>query len=122
MGGAVAQTRFETASKKSNDLPLLRVNTLGSGEDNMKLKELMALCTKLSEIERNWHNLLLLMKVNAVRRNLLLPVQVNAVEGIIDFLNASSIRYALTVNPTIFTSCIQQFWASVKAKTVNGER
>ncbi|GJR79027.1 hypothetical protein Tco_0149812 [Tanacetum coccineum] len=45
----VAQTRFETASKKSNNPPLSRVNTLGSGEDNMKLKELMALCTKLSE-------------------------------------------------------------------------
>ncbi|GKE68712.1 hypothetical protein Tco_1526784, partial [Tanacetum coccineum] len=44
-----AQTRFETASKKSNDPPLSRVNTLGSGEDSMKLKELMELCTKLSE-------------------------------------------------------------------------
>ncbi|GJZ41863.1 hypothetical protein Tco_0588749 [Tanacetum coccineum] len=44
-----AQTRFEAASKQSNDLPLSRVNTLGSGEDNMKLKELMELCTKLSE-------------------------------------------------------------------------
>ncbi|GJU89513.1 putative ribonuclease H-like domain-containing protein [Tanacetum coccineum] len=42
-------------------------------------------------------------------------------EGIIDFLNASSIRYTLTVNPTIYTSCIKQFWATTKAKTVNGE-
>ncbi|GKA34179.1 putative reverse transcriptase domain-containing protein [Tanacetum coccineum] len=42
-------------------------------------------------------------------------------EGIIDFLNASSIRYALTVNPTIYTSCIKQFWATAKAKTINGE-
>ncbi|GKB21659.1 hypothetical protein Tco_0855582 [Tanacetum coccineum] len=42
-------------------------------------------------------------------------------EGIIDFLNASSIRYALMVNPTIYTSCIKQFWATAKAKTVNGE-
>ncbi|GJY25030.1 hypothetical protein Tco_0399756 [Tanacetum coccineum] len=32
------------------------------------------------------------------------------------------IRYALTVNPTIYTSCIEQFWATAKAKTVNGER
>ncbi|GJU46943.1 putative ribonuclease H-like domain-containing protein, partial [Tanacetum coccineum] len=37
-----AQTRFETTSKQSNDPPLSRVNTLGSGEDNMKLMELMA--------------------------------------------------------------------------------
>ncbi|GJZ58407.1 hypothetical protein Tco_0613901 [Tanacetum coccineum] len=44
LGGAEAQTRFETASKQSNDPPLSRVNTLGSGEDNMKLNELMELC------------------------------------------------------------------------------
>ncbi|GJR49082.1 hypothetical protein Tco_1317185 [Tanacetum coccineum] len=42
--------------------------------------------------------------------------------AIINFLNANQIRYALTVNPIIYTSCIQQFWATVKAKTVNGER
>ncbi|GJR25925.1 hypothetical protein Tco_1102157 [Tanacetum coccineum] len=47
-GGAKAQIRFEAASKQSNDPPLLRVNTLGSGEDNMKLKELMEFCTKVS--------------------------------------------------------------------------
>ncbi|GJZ99282.1 retrovirus-related pol polyprotein from transposon TNT 1-94 [Tanacetum coccineum] len=29
--------------------------------------------------------------------------------------------YALTVNPTIYTSCIHQFWATAKVKTVNGE-
>ncbi|GKA60802.1 hypothetical protein Tco_0760209 [Tanacetum coccineum] len=50
LGGAEAQTRFEAASKQSNDPPLSRVNTLGSGEDNMKLNELMELCTKLSDI------------------------------------------------------------------------
>ncbi|GJS10445.1 hypothetical protein Tco_0367241 [Tanacetum coccineum] len=49
------------------------------------------------------------------------PEESNGFEGIIDFLNASSIRYALTVNPTIYTSCIKQFWATAKAKTVNGE-
>ncbi|GKA11104.1 hypothetical protein Tco_0690537 [Tanacetum coccineum] len=43
-----AQIRFEAASKQSNDPPLSRVNTLGSGEDNMKLKELIEFCTKLS--------------------------------------------------------------------------
>ncbi|GJR24377.1 hypothetical protein Tco_0972904 [Tanacetum coccineum] len=49
LGDAKAQTRFETASKQSNDPPLLRVNILGSGEDRLKLKELMELCTKLSD-------------------------------------------------------------------------
>ncbi|GKB31221.1 hypothetical protein Tco_0870622 [Tanacetum coccineum] len=60
------QIRFEAASKQSNDPPLLRFNTLGSGEDSMKLKELMELCTKLSErildikTDRvNWHKLML---------------------------------------------------------------
>ncbi|GKF71261.1 hypothetical protein Tco_0207375, partial [Tanacetum coccineum] len=33
---------------KSYDPPLSRVNTVGSGEDNIKLKELMEFCTKLS--------------------------------------------------------------------------
>ncbi|GKE73163.1 hypothetical protein Tco_1535204, partial [Tanacetum coccineum] len=42
-------------------------------------------------------------------------------EQIVDFLNTNSIRYTLTVNPTIYTSCIQQFWAIVKVKTVNGK-
>ncbi|GJY39670.1 putative ribonuclease H-like domain-containing protein [Tanacetum coccineum] len=47
LGGVKAQIRFEAASKQSNDPPLSRVATLRSGEDNMKLKELMELCTKL---------------------------------------------------------------------------
>ncbi|GJU06630.1 putative ribonuclease H-like domain-containing protein [Tanacetum coccineum] len=29
--------------------------------------------------------------------------------------------YVLTKNPTIYTSCIKQFWDTAKAKTVNGE-
>ncbi|GKA58457.1 hypothetical protein Tco_0757645 [Tanacetum coccineum] len=41
---------------------------------------------------------------------------------IIDFLKASSISYALTVNPVIYTSCIEQFWATAKVQTVNGVR
>ncbi|GKC66490.1 hypothetical protein Tco_1099088 [Tanacetum coccineum] len=45
-----AQTRFETTSKQSNDPPLPRVNTLGCGEDSMKLMELMTHCTTLSEL------------------------------------------------------------------------
>ncbi|GKF41289.1 hypothetical protein Tco_0124631, partial [Tanacetum coccineum] len=42
------QTRFESLSKQSNEPPLSRVNTLGGGEDRLKLKELMEICTKLS--------------------------------------------------------------------------
>ncbi|GJZ27393.1 hypothetical protein Tco_0571646 [Tanacetum coccineum] len=43
--GEKAQIRFEAASKQSNDPPLSRVNTLRSGEDSMKLMELMEFCT-----------------------------------------------------------------------------
>ncbi|GJX93694.1 hypothetical protein Tco_0348280 [Tanacetum coccineum] len=50
------------------------------------------------------------------------PAESDGFHEIIDFLNANQIRYALTVNPTIYTSCIEQFWATAKAKTVNGER
>ncbi|GJX49028.1 hypothetical protein Tco_0275873 [Tanacetum coccineum] len=42
-------------------------------------------------------------------------------EQIVDFLNAHPIKYALTVNPTIYISCIEQFWSTVVAKTINGE-
>ncbi|GJW57569.1 hypothetical protein Tco_0104300 [Tanacetum coccineum] len=49
------------------------------------------------------------------------PEESNGFEGIIDFLNASSIKYALTVNPTVYESCIRQFWETAKAKTVNKE-
>ncbi|GJV34611.1 hypothetical protein Tco_1395011 [Tanacetum coccineum] len=42
-------------------------------------------------------------------------------EQIVDFLNANPIRYTLTINPTLYISCIEQFWSTVKAKTINGE-
>nr|GEW62885.1 hypothetical protein [Tanacetum cinerariifolium] len=38
---------------------------------------------------------------------------------IIDFLNGSSIKYALTVNPNIYVSSIKQFWTTVSIKKVN---
>ncbi|GJY48704.1 hypothetical protein Tco_0438660 [Tanacetum coccineum] len=50
------------------------------------------------------------------------PKESSRFEGIIDFLNASSIKYALTVNPIVYDSCIKQFWATAMAKTINGER
>ncbi|GJU18296.1 hypothetical protein Tco_1146262 [Tanacetum coccineum] len=49
LGDRPAQTRFERLSKQSNDPPLSRVNTLGSGEDSMTLQELMVFCTTLSK-------------------------------------------------------------------------
>ncbi|GJT74739.1 putative ribonuclease H-like domain-containing protein [Tanacetum coccineum] len=40
---------------------------------------------------------------------------------IVDFLNASPIRYALIVSPTVYVSYIEQFWSTIKIKTVNNE-
>ncbi|GKB46524.1 hypothetical protein Tco_0897277 [Tanacetum coccineum] len=49
------------------------------------------------------------------------PAESEGFEQTVDFLNVNPIRYALTINPTIYTSCTEQFWAIVKAKTINGE-
>ncbi|GKE63935.1 hypothetical protein Tco_1514302 [Tanacetum coccineum] len=49
------------------------------------------------------------------------PEESDEFEQIVDFLNAHLIKYALTINPTIYTSCIEQFWSTIKAKTINGE-
>ncbi|GJV96616.1 hypothetical protein Tco_1548193 [Tanacetum coccineum] len=49
------------------------------------------------------------------------PTESDGFEQIVDFLNAHPIKYALTVNPTIYTSCIEQFWTTAKVKTINGE-
>ncbi|GJZ42874.1 reverse transcriptase domain-containing protein [Tanacetum coccineum] len=38
---------------------------------------------------------------------------------IVDFLAGSHIRYALTANPTIYTSLIEQFWQTATVETVN---
>nr|GEX65522.1 hypothetical protein [Tanacetum cinerariifolium] len=46
----------------------------------------------------------------------------NASEGfnqIIDFLNRSYLKYALTVNPKTYVSCIKQFWTIIAIKQVN---
>nr|GEU97885.1 xylulose kinase-1 [Tanacetum cinerariifolium] len=48
--------------------------------------------------------------------------KLDASEGldqIIDFLSASAIKYALTINPNIYVSCIKQFWSSLSINKVN---
>ncbi|GJW26799.1 hypothetical protein Tco_0040610 [Tanacetum coccineum] len=49
MGDTIAQTRFENVFKTSNDPLLARGNTLRSGEDSLKLNELMELCINLQQ-------------------------------------------------------------------------
>ncbi|GKE30182.1 hypothetical protein Tco_1445566 [Tanacetum coccineum] len=115
LGDVDAQTRFETTSKQYNDPPLSKVNTFGSGEDSMKLMELMTHCTKLSALSSpkfaETHNVVAFLEK---------PIESDGFAEIIDFLKASSIHYALTVNPVIYTSCIKQFWATAKVKKANG--
>ncbi|GKD08045.1 uncharacterized mitochondrial protein-like protein, partial [Tanacetum coccineum] len=62
-------------------------------------------------------------KVNAARQDLvLLGEKGNAdFHQILDFLNASTIRYSLTISHTIYASYIEQFWATAKSKIVNNE-
>ncbi|GJZ07942.1 hypothetical protein Tco_0542225 [Tanacetum coccineum] len=49
IGDTTARTRFESVSKLSNDPLLARGSTFRSGEDSLKLKELMELCTNLQQ-------------------------------------------------------------------------
>ncbi|GJQ92861.1 hypothetical protein Tco_0004000 [Tanacetum coccineum] len=41
---------------------------------------------------------------------------------IVDFLTSSLIHHALTVNPTIYISYIEQFWNTASSQTVNDEK
>ncbi|GJZ25854.1 hypothetical protein Tco_0570107 [Tanacetum coccineum] len=40
---------------------------------------------------------------------------------IVDFLEASPLRYALLVRPTIYVSHIRQFWSTARIETADGE-
>nr|GFA75603.1 xylulose kinase-1 [Tanacetum cinerariifolium] len=38
---------------------------------------------------------------------------------IVDFVKASHIRYALTINPTVYVSHIRQFWSTARIETTD---
>ncbi|GKD94500.1 putative ribonuclease H-like domain-containing protein [Tanacetum coccineum] len=97
--GAEAQIRFEASSKQSNDPPLSRVNTLRSGEDSMKLKELM-------EFFKAGVSKLMLLSLN-----LLLPVLVYAARH-----SLTAVRHKLMLPGITY-----YYWATAKTKKVNGE-
>ncbi|GKE04196.1 hypothetical protein Tco_1396214, partial [Tanacetum coccineum] len=145
LGDVNAQTRFEITSKQSNDpTSLKRLHTWKWGGRYETIGIDGTLYTTFLLLVYFTAAKLMLGSVNAVRHMLMLPVQVTAAEGfaethnvvaflekpvesdgfaeIIDFLKASSVHYALTVNPIIYTSCIEQFWATAKVQTVNGVR
>nr|GEW20970.1 xylulose kinase-1 [Tanacetum cinerariifolium] len=111
------------------------VNTPRSDEDRLELIEFMVFLSPSGEKVRV-EVYAVDLQVFAVRLILLLLVQkfllfgltnwccsLNAVsEGfnqIIDFLNESSSKYALTMNPNIYVSCIKPFWTTIAVKKVN---
>nr|GEW54900.1 hypothetical protein [Tanacetum cinerariifolium] len=49
------------------------------------------------------------------------PSKSEGFEQIIVFFNAKPIRYTLTVNPTVYASCVKQFCTTAKVKKVNGQ-
>nr|GEU47533.1 putative ribonuclease H-like domain-containing protein [Tanacetum cinerariifolium] len=92
----------------------LGVNTPRSDEDRLKLMELTVFLIPSDE-KGGFKVSVVDLQVSVVRVLLLLE----GFNQIIDFLNGSSIKYALTVNPNIYVSCIKQFWTTVAVKKVN---
>nr|GEV92083.1 hypothetical protein [Tanacetum cinerariifolium] len=102
---------FDVSSKELASLKqmALGVNTPRCDEDSFELKELMVFFVPIC-VEKDK------VGVNAEK-----PTESEGFEQIIDFLNGSSVRYALTASPTIRTSCIKQFWSTTNVKTTNDE-
>nr|GEX36593.1 hypothetical protein [Tanacetum cinerariifolium] len=50
------------------------------------------------------------------------PAESAGFEQIIDFLKSKPIHYALKVNPTIYVSCVKQFWATAKVNKDNDQK
>nr|GEU51754.1 hypothetical protein [Tanacetum cinerariifolium] len=115
------------------DSPLLGVNTPRSDEDRLELMELtIFLLPTIEKVVIGINDIDL--QVSAIRHMLLLLVQkfllfsltnwccslvLLGFNQIINFLNGSYIKYALTVNPNIYVSCIKQFWNTIAIKQVN---
>ncbi|GJS44139.1 hypothetical protein Tco_0569182 [Tanacetum coccineum] len=49
------------------------------------------------------------------------PTGSEGFQEIVDFLNGSHIRYALTTNPTIYVSLIEIFWQTATVRTIDNE-
>ncbi|GJS92547.1 putative ribonuclease H-like domain-containing protein [Tanacetum coccineum] len=110
LGDVNAQTRFEITSIQSIDPPLSRGYTLGSGEDSMKLIGIdKILYTTVIITERvSWLKLVLSVLVSAVKRMLMLPVQVSAVKGNAKrvIVMESSIRRDIHLDDAEGTDCL----------------
>nr|GEW33296.1 hypothetical protein [Tanacetum cinerariifolium] len=84
------------------------VNTPRCDEASIRLKELMVFIVPIYVLRK-------------MELELLLSDANDCFDQIVDFLNAYTIKYALMVNPTIYVSCIKQFWAMATVEKVNGD-
>nr|GEZ92064.1 retrotransposon protein, putative, unclassified [Tanacetum cinerariifolium] len=105
-----------------NDSPLLEVNTPRCDEDSLEFMELMHVITAVS------YKLMLFSLTKAAVNLMLLGDYLSPITNVyhvesrmLQVRTSSRSRYALTVSPTIHTSCIKQFWSTAKVKTVNDE-
>ncbi|GJZ15730.1 putative ribonuclease H-like domain-containing protein [Tanacetum coccineum] len=98
-------------SQSSGPIPLITYETdIKEWEDKMERA-----ATTASSLVADF-NLLLPVLVYAARHTLTVVRHKLMLPGITYYC-----WYALTINPTVYASCIQQFWATAKTKTVNGE-
>nr|GEW15704.1 hypothetical protein [Tanacetum cinerariifolium] len=79
-------------------------------------------CCSINAVRSQIHSLIMTLTFTETHNMIAYLKKSDASEGfnqIIDFLNGSSIKYALTINPNIYVSCIKHFWTSVSVKKVN---
>ncbi|GKA15692.1 hypothetical protein Tco_0695439 [Tanacetum coccineum] len=113
MGDTIAQTRFENVSKLSNDPLLARGNTLRSGEDRLKLKELMEFCTKLQQRVLDLENteLLKLRRLQDMAKK-----EINVAEK-----EVSTTDPVTTAGEVVTTACVEISIAKPTKTTINDD-
>ncbi|GKA95802.1 putative ribonuclease H-like domain-containing protein [Tanacetum coccineum] len=124
--GNINRTQSIATLNESFPLGTDSVNTLVSGDDSMKLMELMEHYTKLSELKPNLTSLLQMANLDFCDKHDMVAYlqKSEGSEGfhqIIDFLTTSHIRYALTKSSLIYVSLIEQFWQTASASTLENE-
>nr|GEV63471.1 reverse transcriptase domain-containing protein [Tanacetum cinerariifolium] len=83
---------------------LLRPQLVGFGDLNKILLNKLAFC--------DYHKMVAILEKT---------VHNTEFYQIVDFLEASHIRYALTITPTVYVSHIRQFWSTTRIETTNQE-
>nr|GFB38786.1 hypothetical protein [Tanacetum cinerariifolium] len=115
----------QTPTGKENSNPLMAASL----PKTILLSFIHEICINMSPFEFSLVYLVItnVQIINVVSSKLMLFGLANAAvhlmllgfDQIVDFLTAHTIQYALMVNPTIYVSCIKQFWALVSIKKSN---